>query len=145
MKIVSMFGFLLSKFIKTLKLRLQHRYLLMFQHLLLYAFFLIATNNVDTGLCLIALPVLLVFYQWWIWLITTMKWLSTSFTVLLPFFFISLVIQESPLNWSKISKPKKVNGKLMVLIEKGGVCLFENYLREVSVSFKTKGGGCNFS
>jgi len=36
----------------------------------------------------------------------------------------------------KISKRKEVNGKLMVLIENGGVCLFKRNLRKVSVSFK---------
>ena len=39
-----------------------------------------------------------------------------------------------------ILQNKKDNGKLMVLIKKGGVCLFDEKLRKNDVHFKTKGG-----
>jgi len=40
----------------------------------------------------------------------------------------------------KFSKNTKIEGKLTVLIiVKGGVCQFDKNLREVSVSFKTRG------
>jgi hypothetical protein len=39
----------------------------------------------------------------------------------------------------KFPKKTKIDGKLTVLIVKGGVCLFNKNLREVSVSFKTRG------
>jgi predicted mannosyl-3-phosphoglycerate phosphatase (HAD superfamily) len=53
------------------------------------------------------------------------------------------------------NKIKKVNGKLMVLIENGCVCVFDKNLKEFSVNFRIrggvsvillyfKGGGCNF-
>jgi len=36
-------------------------------------------------------------------------------------------------------KNNKVNRKLMVLMEKGGVCVFDDNLREVNVCFKIRG------
>jgi len=45
----------------------------------------------------------------------------------------------------KIPSKNEVNRKLMVLIKKGGVCVFDENLREVNVCFKTRGGVCHFS
>jgi len=55
----------------------------------------------------------------------------------------------------KIPSKNEVNRKLMELMKKGGVCVFDENLREVNVCFKTRGGvsvilvnhrggGCNF-
>jgi hypothetical protein len=123
--------------------------LLMFQHLLLYAFFYIKLLQIMLiRLCLIALTVLLVLSMmdlvdfFWIGFGWLQQWNGYQLCLrcFCHFFHLPSNSRITIKYWSKISKRKKVNGKLTVLIEKGGVCLFKKNLREVCVSFKTKGG-----
>jgi hypothetical protein len=52
-----------------------------------------------------------------------------------PFCFLSDVV-----NMELSEKKRKINGALTLLREKGSISLFCENLREVSVSFKSKGG-----
>lgn len=102
-----------------------------------------ATNNADNKLCLIAFYTVLLVLLVVDLVDDNNGWLSTMDSTIkgfiLPFFFILLVIQESPLNINgEFSIRKIINRNFRVLIEKGRVCLFDNNLREVCVSLKTK-------
>jgi len=52
-------------------------------------------------------------------------------------FAINCKLNKGEFYFWKIPSKNKVNGKLTMLMKKGGVCVFEENLREVSVSFKT--------